>query len=74
MKKRLLVRLHKLTATYRAIDYILKTKSNLLYKQTFHKHKILITKQQVSDIDPLYKLADTSRIRLQPLTNSHLCL
>ena len=33
--------------------------------QTFQKHKILITEQQVSDINPLYELADTSRIPLQ---------
>jgi len=35
------------------------------YMQTFHKHKILITEQQISNINPLYELADTSRIPLQ---------
>ena len=32
------------------------------YIQTYHLHNILISKQQVNDINPLYKLADTSRI------------
>ena len=45
-----------------------------LYMQTFHKHKILITEQQVSDISPLYELIDTSRILLQLPTSSNLCL
>jgi hypothetical protein len=44
------------------------------YMQTFHKHKILIIEQQVSDINPLDELGDTSRIPLQPLTSSNLCL
>ena len=44
------------------------------YMHTFHKHKILITEQQVSDINPLYELADTSRIPLQPLTSTNMCL
>ena len=30
------------------------------YMQTFHKHKMWITEQQVIDINPLYELADTS--------------
>ena len=34
------------------------------YIQAFHQHKISITEQQVSDINPLYELADTSRIPL----------
>ena len=37
--------------------------------QTFHKHKILITEQMVSDINTLYELADTSRIPLPTLTS-----
>jgi hypothetical protein len=41
--------------------------------QAFHQHKLLISEQQSSDINPLYELADTSRIPLQknPLTQSH---
>jgi hypothetical protein len=35
------------------------------YMQAFHQHKLLITEQQISDINPLYELADTSRILLQ---------
>jgi hypothetical protein len=35
------------------------------YMQTFHQHKLLITEQQISDINLLYELADTSRIPLQ---------
>jgi hypothetical protein len=43
------------------------------YMQALHQHKLLISEQQISDINPLYKLADTSRIPLQkrPLTQSH---
>jgi hypothetical protein len=32
---------------------------------TFHKHKLLISEQQISDINPLYELADMSQIQLQ---------
>jgi len=32
------------------------------YIQAFHQHKTLITERQVSDINPLYELADTSHI------------
>jgi hypothetical protein len=35
------------------------------YMQALHQHKLLINKQQISDINPLYELADTSRIPLQ---------
>jgi hypothetical protein len=31
------------------------------YIQAFHQHKILIKGQQVSDINPLFELAYTSR-------------
>jgi len=34
------------------------------YIQAFYQHKILITKQQVIDINPLYELEDTSCISL----------
>jgi hypothetical protein len=34
------------------------------YMEAFHQHKILITEQQVSDINPFYEIADTSRIPL----------
>jgi len=33
-----------------------------LYMQIFHQHKILIMEQQVHDINPLYELANTTRI------------
>jgi hypothetical protein len=33
--------------------------------QIFHQHKLLINEQNISDINPLYELADTSRIPLQ---------
>jgi hypothetical protein len=41
--------------------------------QAFHQHKLLINEQQISDINPLCKLADMSQILLQkrPLTQSH---
>jgi hypothetical protein len=35
-----------------------------IYMQAFRQHKLLITEQQISDINPLYELADTSRIPL----------
>jgi hypothetical protein len=35
------------------------------YMQVFHQHKLLINEQNISDINPLYELADTSRIPLQ---------
>jgi len=34
------------------------------HMQTFHRHNILISEQQVNDINPLYELAETSRISL----------
>ena len=34
------------------------------YMQAFHQHNIMINEQQVSDLIPLYELADTSRILL----------
>ena len=34
------------------------------YIQAFQQHKTLITEQQLNDINPLYELADTSRIPL----------
>jgi len=33
-----------------------------LYMQVFHQHRVLITEQQVSDTNPLYELASTTRI------------
>jgi len=33
-----------------------------LYMQIFHQHKVLITEQQIGDINPLYELANTTRI------------
>jgi len=33
-----------------------------LYIQVFHQHKVLITGQQVNDTNPLYKLANITRI------------
>jgi hypothetical protein len=33
----------------------------IFYMQAFHQHNILIAEQQVNDINPLYKLANTSR-------------
>jgi hypothetical protein len=33
--------------------------------QIFHQHKLLINEQNISDINPFYELADTSRILLQ---------
>ena len=33
-----------------------------LYVQIFHQHKILITEQQIGDINPLYELANTTGI------------
>jgi hypothetical protein len=33
--------------------------------QIFDQHKLLINEQKISDINPLYELADTSRIPLQ---------
>jgi len=36
------------------------------YIQAFYQHKILITKQQVIDINPVYELAETSHIPLPP--------
>jgi hypothetical protein len=35
------------------------------YMQALYQHKLLINEQQISDINPLYELADTSRIQLQ---------
>jgi hypothetical protein len=37
----------------------------LFYVQAFHQNKFLINKQLIDDINPLYELADTSRIQLQ---------
>jgi hypothetical protein len=33
--------------------------------QVFHQQKLLINEQNISDINPCYELADTSRIPLQ---------
>jgi hypothetical protein len=33
--------------------------------QIFRQHNLLINEQNISDIKPLYELADTSRIPLQ---------
>ena len=33
-----------------------------LYMQIFHQHKILITEQQIGDINPFYELANTTNI------------
>jgi hypothetical protein len=33
-----------------------------LYMQVFHQHKMLITEQQISEPNPLYKLVNTTRI------------
>jgi hypothetical protein len=33
--------------------------------QAVHQHKLLISEQLISDINPLYELADTSRSQLQ---------
>jgi hypothetical protein len=38
---------------------------NLERFKKFHQYKLLITEQQISDINPLYELADMSRIPLQ---------
>jgi len=35
-----------------------------LHMQIFHQHKILITEQQIGDINPLYKLANSTGILL----------
>jgi hypothetical protein len=35
------------------------------YMHIFHQHNLLINEQNISDINPLYELADTSRIPLQ---------
>jgi hypothetical protein len=37
------------------------------YMQVFHQHKLLINEQNISDINPLYELAETSRIPLQKM-------
>jgi hypothetical protein len=34
------------------------------YMQPFHQNGTLINEQQVNDINPLYEIADTSRISL----------
>ena len=34
------------------------------YMQIFHRHNISISEQKVNDINPLYEMADTSRIPL----------
>jgi hypothetical protein len=35
------------------------------YMQIFHQHNLLINEQNISDINPVYELADTSRIPLK---------
>jgi hypothetical protein len=35
------------------------------YNPAFHQHKLLITEQQISDINHLHELADMSQIPLQ---------
>jgi len=35
------------------------------YMQAFHQRNILVNEQQVSDINPLSELADTSRVLLR---------
>jgi hypothetical protein len=37
------------------------------YMQLFHQHGTLIDEQHVNDINPLYKIADTSRIPIHAL-------
>jgi len=35
------------------------------YMQAFHQHNILINQEQGNDINPMYELANTSRITLR---------
>jgi hypothetical protein len=48
------------------MHYLLNLEMFKIYTNiAFHQHKLLITEQQVRDINPLYELADMSRIPLQ---------